>query len=101
MAEAKALQLINGVPTYVEVDGTGKFEKIFAVNDWFLNLDGDYELLIPAAEHTLGNNVAIVVEELVGSDYEQVETVIRKNAGDIKILINNDLRFVGRVLIKD
>jgi len=123
----KVLRLVNGVPRGVstktnsmvvnslkvgigeaeltedlvnKISSINGFIKVFAEVDWVLNIDNDYELLILQSEHLLGTTPSVIVEELEGSDYVQVETVVKNNSGDIRILINSDLRFVGRELVK-
>ena len=76
-----------------------KYVQTFIISDWTLNIDNDYEITIPEIQHNHGADIIVSVEEINGSFYEQVEVVLENSSGDIKVKINNDLRFDGRVLI--
>ena len=89
------------VDKLISIQELGTFQKGFLAGDWSLNIDGDYELLVEQTEHGLSDEVTVRVEEFNGVEYEEVGTVVKNNAGDIRIIINNDLRFMGRVLIKE
>lgn len=76
------------------------FVATFVALDWTFNA-GNYEIIIPETTHNSGNQPLVIVEELDGSDYRQVDLVIQNNSGEIKLIIGNDSRFDGRVLIKE
>jgi len=76
-----------------------KYVQTFIITDWTLNIDNDYEITVPEIQHNHGADIIVSVEEINGSFYEQVEVVLENSSGDIKVKINNDLRFDGRILI--
>lgn len=80
--------------------GSVIYEQTFTNVSWSLNVD-QYEIDILAATHGLGNKLIVQVEELVGSYYQEVDVVVQNENGDIKIIVGNDSRFTGRVLIKE
>lgn len=94
---------------YVESGGGGgspNFEQTFnATSDWGSPVGNYYTITIPAATHLKGGNPIIQVFELVGSDYDVVDTTIfidsGTNAISIKALQSPDSRFAGKIIISD
>jgi hypothetical protein len=92
---------------YVETGGSGglpNFEQTFnATTDWGSPSAGYYTITIPAATHLRGANPVIQVFELVGSDYDVIDTTIfidsLTNAISIKSLQSPDSRFAGKIII--
>lgn len=80
--------------------GSAIYESTFTNVAWVLNVD-QYEIEILAATHGLGSNLIVQVEELVGSFYQAVDVVVQNENGDIKIIVGDDSRFTGRILIKE
>lgn len=76
------------------------FERTFILTDWSL-VSGNFELTISSTLHQQGQKPLVQVEELDGSIYREVDAVVENNNGNIKIIVGNDSRFVGRVLIKE
>jgi hypothetical protein len=80
--------------------GSTPFEQTFVTSDWILN-SGEYKITINESTHSRGSDIIVQVQELVGSFYQPVDTNYSINAtGDITIIIGNDSRFNGRVLIQ-
>jgi hypothetical protein len=80
--------------------GSTPFEQTFIVSDWVLD-SGYYEITILESTHNRGSNIVVQVQELVGSNYQVVDTATEINgSGDLTITIGNDSRFNGRVLIQ-
>jgi hypothetical protein len=80
--------------------GTSPFELTFQIIDW--NLDsGQYKITINESTHTRGSDIIVDVQELVGSFYQPVDVSYTINgSGDLILIIGNDSRFEGRVLIQ-
>lgn len=79
--------------------GSPIFESTFSGASWVLNVD-QYEIEILETVHGLGTSVVVQVEELVGSFYQEVDVVIQNENGNIRIIVGDDSRFTGRILIK-
>ena len=72
-----------------------------STTDWTLN-SPDYTYTVTAATHSRGVNPAVMVFELIGSDYELVQTNVIVNAsGDVTIKVSEtpDTRFEGLILL--
>jgi hypothetical protein len=85
------------LPNYVQTFNT--------TTDWGSASGGYYTITIPLASHTKGNNPVIQVFELVGSDYDVVDTTIFidsvTSAISIKALQSPDSRFQGKIVISE
>lgn len=80
-------------------EGTPAYERTFTLTDWSLN-GSNFEYEILQSLHQRGTDVLVIVEELDGSAYRQVDIVVENTNGNIKLIVGNDSRFIGRVLIK-
>lgn len=76
-----------------------------ATTDWGSPSGGFYTIVIPVATHAKGNNPVIQIFELVGSDYDIVDTTIFidnvTSAISIKSLESPDSRFQGKIVISE
>lgn len=79
--------------------GTPVFQDTFQILDWTLN-GTQYEYTVLQSVHQLGSQVIVQVEELDGIIYREVEVTVENSSGDITLIIGDDLRFIGRVLLK-
>ena len=80
--------------------GSAIFEKTFTPASFSLNA-GNYELTINQVEHGFNPQFVVQVEELVGSYYQEVDVVLQNQNGNLTIIVGDDSRFTGRVLIKE
>lgn len=85
------------IPNYVQTFN--------ATTDWGVASGGFYTITIPLATHNKGSNPVIQVFELVGSDYDIVDTTIFidsvTSAISIKALQSPDSRFQGKIIISE
>lgn len=72
----------------------------FTTGDWVVN-GNDQELTITSAQHGLGNNFIVQVEEFLTTIYQEVDTIVQNNNGNIKLIVGNGSAFNGRVQIKE
>lgn len=74
-----------------------------ATTDWGAASGGFYTITIPLATHSKGNNPVIQIFELIGSDYDVVETTVFidsvTGAISFKALQSPDSRFQGKIVI--
>lgn len=71
-------------------------------SDWSGPSGGYYTITILESTHNKGITPIVQTYELVGLEYEEVETdIIVNTSGDvtIKVTENNDARFAGKVII--
>lgn len=104
--------IFTGTFDYYESGGGGpgvqspNYVQLFnATTDWGSPSGGYYTISIPLANHAKGNNPVIQVFELVGSDYDLVDTTIFIDSGtsaiSIKALQSPDTRFQGKIVISE
>lgn len=97
---------------YVETSGGGggvqipNYTQLFnSTTNWGAASGGYYTITIPQATHGKGGNPMIQVFELIGSDYDVVDTTIfidsGTNAISIKALETPDSRFQGKIVIAE
>lgn len=72
----------------------------FTSGDWVANA-GNQELTITSAQHGLGDNLIVQVEEFLTTIYQQVDVAVQNNNGTIKLVVGNGSAFNGRVQIKE
>lgn len=94
--------------TYQSIDLNGNvggggsnppYTSSFLIANWSLNVSV-YEISVPEATHERGANIIVQVFELTGGVYKEVDVDIEISAtGDVKIIIDSDLRFDGKVNI--
>lgn len=76
-----------------------------ATTDWGSASGGYYTITIPVATHVKGANPIIQIFELVGSEYDVVETTVYidsvTNAISFKALETPDSRFQGKIVISE
>lgn len=76
-----------------------------ATTDWGSSLGGFYTIVIPVSTHGKGSNPVIQVFELIGSDYDIVDTTIFidsiTSSISIKSLQSPDSRFQGKIIISE
>lgn len=76
-----------------------------ATTDWGSPSGGFYTITIPLASHAKGNNPVIQIFELIGSDYDIVDTTTFIDSGtsaiSIKALQSPDSRFQGKIVISE
>lgn len=85
---------------------TPNFEQTFNANtDWGSASGGFYTITIPASTHLKGGSPVIQIFELIGSDYDVVDTTLyidsNTNSISFKALENPDSRFAGKIIIAD
>ena len=78
------------------------FEQTFVPSD-FTIIGGNYRLTILETVHQMTGNNIVKVQELVGSNYRDIEVdvFVSSLSGDVSIEVSQspDLRFTGRILI--
>lgn len=76
-----------------------------ATTDWGVATSGFYTITTLLATHAKGSNPTIQVFELVGSDYDVVDTTTFINsitgAISIKSLESPDSRFAGKIIVSE
>jgi hypothetical protein len=80
-------------------------ETFNATTDWGSPVGGYYTITIPLVTHSKGSNPVIQIFELVGTDYDVVDTTLfidsLTGAISFKALETPDSRFQGKIVISE
>jgi len=81
------------------------YQQTFVAGDFTGPFSGYYQIIVAASTHQKGLHPIVQVFELVGPEYEKVETSVSVDisTGDLKIGVvsSPDARFDGKVIIAE
>jgi hypothetical protein len=105
------INVFTGTLDYYEASGgpgvqSPNYVQTFnATTDWGAASGGFYTIIIPLVTHAKGSNPVIQICELIGGEYDVVETTVfidsATSAISIKALETPDSRFEGKIVISE